>query len=67
MDWQLVSVILIVVVAAGYLAWRSWQSWSGKRSGCTGCSCRASAPAQEGRTGSVTMIPVNQLTLRRRA
>jgi hypothetical protein len=65
MGWQLPLVLLIVAVAASYLVWQVWRSWRGSRSGCAGgCGCaKNAAPAS---SPNVTLIPADQLTIRRR-
>lgn len=67
MDWQLIVVGLIVAASCLYLVRQTWRSWTGRKAGCTGCSCKHAAPAgpTEGQ-GAVTLIPPDQLTLRRR-
>ncbi len=68
MDWQLVVVGLIVAASCWYLVRQTWRSWSGKKAGCSGCSCKSAAPATnqgEGHGPAVTLIPPDQLTLRR--
>jgi hypothetical protein len=64
MAWQLAIVVLIVAVAAAYLVRQTWRTWTsaGCRGGC-GCSRTQAAPPE----GKVTLIPADQLTLRRRA
>jgi hypothetical protein len=62
MNWQLLLAALIVAAAACYLARQAWRSWAGKKSGCGGCGC-GKAPAAA--AGQRTIIPVEQLTLRR--
>ena len=61
MDWQLMLVVPAVALAALFLGRRSWRTWFG-RSGCAGCG-RASATSGRPRE---TLIPAEQLTLRRR-
>ncbi len=63
MIWQLAIVVLIVGAAAVYLVRQTWRTWSGAgcRGGC-GCSRTPVAPPE----GKVTLIPADQLTLRRR-
>ena len=65
MDWQLAIVLLIVVAAAVYLVRQTWRTWSGAAGGCrSGCGCaRTQAESPESK---VTLIPADQLTLRRR-
>jgi hypothetical protein len=66
MNWQLPTVLLIVLLASCYLARRAWRTWTARKGACGGgCSCSgkaASAPA-DGPTS--TLIPIEQLTLRR--
>jgi hypothetical protein len=63
-NWQLPLVLLIVAVAAAYLVRQVWRSWRGARSGCGGgCGCAKNAPPAG---GHLTLIPADQLTLRRR-
>jgi FeoB-associated Cys-rich membrane protein len=64
-DWQLPLTLLIVLGAAAYLARQVWRSCRGARSGCGGgCGCGKKAPAPGGT--AVTLIPADQLTVRRR-
>jgi len=64
MDYQLLAVALIVVAAFGYLARRAWRTWAGRKSGCGGgCSCGPKEPVN----GQISLIPPEQLTLRRRS
>ncbi len=66
MDWQLLLVALTVTAAVVYLGRSSWRTWRGRKAGCGSCSCAKSpAPAAEA-NGSTTLIPVEQLSLRRR-
>jgi FeoB-associated Cys-rich membrane protein len=66
MTWQLPLVLLLVAAAAGYLAWRAWRTWFGSKArGCGGgCGCAAKPAAAK--NGHVTLVPVEQLTLRRK-
>lgn len=67
MVWQLVIVALIVAAAAWYLVRATWRMWSGRKSGCgggCGCSSKSAAPAEK--NGQGTLIPVEQITMRRR-
>lgn len=57
-------VVLIVLAAVGYLLRQSWRTWSGRKAGCGG-GCRCSdKPAST--NGHATLIPAEQITLRRR-
>jgi hypothetical protein len=65
-DWQLLIVGLLVVLAAAYLGRRAWRTWSASKGGCGGgCHCpdKNRTAAKE---PSVTLIPVEQLHRRRR-
>jgi hypothetical protein len=68
MDWQLIVVGLIVAASCMYLVRQTWRSWTGRKSGCAGCSCKSTAsPAgQSEGQAAITLIPADQLTLRRR-
>ena len=66
MDWQLGIVALIVGVAAWYLGRSTWRTWSARKGGCGGgCGCATKATPAEA-NGHATLIPEEQLTLRRR-
>jgi hypothetical protein len=59
MDWQLPVVLVVVTAAACYLAARVWRGLR-RKTGCGGsCGC-AGKPRPP-----VTIVPVEQLTLRR--
>jgi len=66
MNWQLMVVAVLLVLATGYLAYRSWRTWFGKgKVGCGGsCGCgkRETAPARQG----ATLISEDQLLSRLR-
>jgi hypothetical protein len=66
MDWQLLAVGLLVAGAVAYLGRSAWRTWAGVKGGCGGgCGCaKGSAPAADSARG--TLIPVEQITLRRR-
>ncbi len=66
MDWQFGVVLLCVLLAAGYVTRAAWRTWHPKPGGCgggcgTGCATPAAADAPK-----VTLIPAEQLTVRRR-
>jgi hypothetical protein len=67
MNWQLPAVILIVTAASCYLFRQTWRAWTGSRKqGCGGgCGCAAKTDAPTPGQQS-PLIPVEQLTLRRR-
>jgi hypothetical protein len=67
MDWQLILVLLIVAAAVVYLARSSWRTWRGRKTGCGGgCSCAKTSVAPAGAREGGTLIPLEQLSLRRR-
>jgi hypothetical protein len=66
MPWQMPLVLLVIAAAAVYLARQTWRSWTGTKSGGCGGGCGCSkATATESKDG-VTLVPVEQVTLRRR-
>jgi hypothetical protein len=65
-DWQIGSVILIVGVAVVYLVHSAWRTLTGKKTGCSGgCRCDAKERRPDA-NGHVNVVPVQDLTLRRR-
>jgi hypothetical protein len=67
MDWQVYLVLPIVAAAAGYLGRQAWRSWRGARGGCGGgCGCAKKSAAPAAGSDRVTIIPVEQLTMRRK-
>jgi FeoB-associated Cys-rich membrane protein len=67
MVWQLILVALCVAAAFGYLGWTTWQSWRGGKSGCGGgCACPGKQGTSVEKDGTAHLIPVEQITLRRR-
>jgi ABC-type uncharacterized transport system YnjBCD permease subunit len=58
-DWQLSLALVCVVLAAAYLLRRGWRTWT--RRGCGGC-----AKAREPGKPAMTLIPSDQIRLRRR-
>jgi len=67
MNWQLFIVLVLVALAATYLLRQHWRTWAGTKSGgCGGgCSCPSKANAAND-AQSTPLIPVEQLTVRRR-
>jgi hypothetical protein len=67
MDWQLFVVIGIVATAVLYLGRQVWTTWQARKSGCGGgCHCSSTAPSNSGKDNAEHLIPLEQLTLRRR-
>ncbi|HEV3263800.1 MAG TPA: FeoB-associated Cys-rich membrane protein [Gemmataceae bacterium] len=66
-DWQLIAVLVIVAVAAAYLARMTWRSWRGSKTGCGGgCGCNTKATPIGEQNGKATLITTDQLTARLR-
>jgi hypothetical protein len=67
MNWQIDLVLIIVAIATIYLVRQTWRTWSGGKAGCGGkCSCAGEKSAAAARNGHVTVVPVDQLMLRKR-
>jgi FeoB-associated Cys-rich membrane protein len=67
MEWQVYLVLPIVAAAAAYLGLQAWRSWGSGKGGCGGsCGCAKKSPAPAAGADGVTIIPVEQLTLRRK-
>ncbi len=67
MDWQLLLVGMIVTGAACYLARQTWRTWTRSKTGCGGgCGCGSKTAQAAATNGHFTLIPAEQLSLRRR-
>ena len=67
LDWQVLLVLAVVAAAAAYLGRQAWRTWRGSKTGCGGgCGCGTKTTAAAKPNG-VTLIPAEQLTLRRRS
>ncbi len=66
MDWQLLLVALLVVLALLYLGRQTLRTWRGKGGGCGSCKCPGSATASTSTTNADKLIPVEEVRLRRR-
>lgn len=64
MDWQLLLVIVLVMLALLYLGRQTLRTWRGKGAGCGGCKCPSTVSAPGSTTE--TLIPLEQVKLRRR-
>jgi hypothetical protein len=64
MDGQLLIVGVLVILALVYLSRQTLRAWIGRGSGCGGCKCPGTAKTPN--SNAETLIPVEQLTLRRR-
>lgn len=65
MDWQLLLVAVLVLLALWYLGRRTLRTWRGKGAGCGGCT-RPSAAKTPNVSAPETLIPIEQVRLRRR-
>lgn len=66
MDWQLLIVGVLVVLALVYLGRQTLRAWRGKTSGCGSCKCGGPAKTADSAATPDTLIPVEHITLRRR-
>ena len=67
MDWQLVSVAMIVAIAIMYLGRTYWRGWRGSKSGCQGgCGCASKTDFSAKAGGQDGLISPEQLTSRLR-
>ena len=64
MDWQLLLVVLLVMLALLYLGRQTLRAWRGKSAGCGGCKCPSTANKSD--STAETLIPLDQVRLRRR-
>ncbi len=64
MDWQLTLVIVLVVLALLYLGRQTLRTWRGKGAGCGSCKCSGTAGTTK--TAETSLIPLEQVRLRRR-
>ncbi len=61
--WQWLAVLICVLLATTYVARAAWRTWHPKAGNCGGGGgCSAAKPDEP----KVTLIPAEQLTLRRR-
>jgi hypothetical protein len=65
MDWQLLLVDVLMVLALVYLGRRTLRTWRGQGAGCGGCKCSSTAKTSDG-AAVETLIPIEQVRLRRR-
>ena len=66
MDWQLLIVGVLVVLALSYLGQQTLRTWIGKGKGCGGCKCERATKSPDSVATQGTLIPVEQIKLRRR-
>jgi hypothetical protein len=66
MSWQWPLVILVIVLAAVYLARQTWRTWTGSKSGGCGGGCSCSKATATPNQDGVTLVPVEQVKLLRR-
>lgn len=65
MDWQLLLVIVLVVLALLYLGRQTLRTWRGKGAGCGVCKCPSTAKTPNA-AATETLIPIDQVRLRKR-
>lgn len=65
MDWQLLLVAVLVVLALFYLGRQTLRTWRGKGGGCSGCKCPSTAKSPSD-AAAETLIPIDQVRLRQR-
>ncbi len=65
MDWQLLLVIVLVMLALLYLGRQALRTWRGKGVGCGGCKCPSTVKTPNA-AASDTLIPIDQVRLRKR-
>lgn len=63
MDWQLLLVGVLVVLALMYLGRRALRTWRGHSAGCGSCKCSSTTKRS---SAAETLIPIEQVRLRRR-
>ncbi len=63
MDWQLLLVGILVVLALLYLGRRTLRTWRGQSAGCGSCKCSSTVKTSN---SAETLIPLEQVRLRRR-
>jgi hypothetical protein len=66
MDWQLLIVGVLVMLALVYLGRQTLRTWRGRRAGCGGCKCPSTAKTSNAASSPDVLIPVDQIKLRRR-
>jgi hypothetical protein len=46
-DWQIITVVAIVLVAGAYVGWQTWRTWNPSSKGCGGgCGCDTPRPTK---------------------
>jgi hypothetical protein len=65
LNWQLISVVVLVALAGGYIAWKSWRTWHPPKGGCGG-SCGCAKQSSTAESAPPNLIPADQLTVRQR-
>lgn len=64
MDWQLLIVVVLVMLALLYLGRQTLRTWRGKGAGCGGCKHHGTTNTMK--ATPETLIPLEQVKLRRR-
>lgn len=65
MDWQLLLVVVLVILALLYLGRQTLRAWRGKGVGCGGCKCPSTAKTPD-HAATETLIPIDLVRLRKR-
>ncbi len=55
---QLAAVVVIVGLAAGYVAWSAWRLVAGKKTGCASACGKCAAPAEPPQPGRLSLPQV---------
>jgi len=66
MDWQLLTVGVLVLLALVYLGRQTLRTWRGRRAGCGSCKCPGTAKTPNTARSPDARIPLEQVRLRRR-
>lgn len=66
MDWQLLVVALLLVLAAGFVAQRTWRTWFAKPGAGCGGGCGCSKPRTNPELPEEQLISEDQLLSRLR-
>ena len=66
MDWELILVAGMILLATIYIAYSSWDTWFGKKTGCGGsCDCsKGSEQSGQESPPKESFIPLENLQLR---
>jgi hypothetical protein len=65
MEWQLLIVVALIALSLAYLGRQTLRTWRGQGAGCGACKCATPSKATSANAAD-TLIPIEQLKLRRR-